>query len=64
MQCPPPVEQALQRINLGIELPNDEKLVSSWLDWVIAQQMTPEDKWIPAKRRKSLEGASQPCIAK
>ena len=67
MQCPAPVEQALQRLNLGIELPNDEKLVSAWLDWFLAQEMTTEDKWLtepPAKRRKSLEDASQPCIAK
>ena len=67
MQCPVPVTQAMQRLNLDIALPQDEKLVSAWLDWVIAQQMIPEDKWqneTPAKRRRNLEDASQPCIAK
>ena len=66
MQCPAPVTQAMQRINLDIALPQDEKLVSTWLDWTIAQQMTPEDKWpteAPAKRRKSLVAESQPCTA-
>ena len=57
MECPAPVKQAMRRINLDVALPQDEKLVSAWLDWVIAQQMMPEDKWpseTPAKRRRNL----------
>jgi len=57
----------MERINLSIELPNDATLVSTWLDWLIAQQMTPEDKWLsesPAKRQKSLGAELQPCIAR
>ena len=66
MQCPAQVQQAMERINIGIELPNDAKLVSTWLDWVIAQQIASNDKCqeSPAKRQKSLVAESQPCIAK
>ena len=66
MRCPLQVKKAMERIHLETGSPQDEQLVSAWLDWLVAQQMQPEDKWIEplAKRRRSLEGASQPCIAK
>jgi hypothetical protein len=56
----------MERIHSEIGTPQDDQLVSAWLDWTIAQQMTPEDKWLteaPAKRQKSLVAESQPCIA-
>ena len=67
MQCPVPVTQAMRRLNLDIALPQDEQLVSAWLDWVIAQQMMPEDKWpseTPAKRRRNLEDVLQLSTAR
>jgi len=67
MKCPAPVEKAMERIQCEIGTPQDEQLVSAWFDWLIAQQMTPEDKWqteIPAKRRRNSDDASSPCIAK
>lgn len=66
MQCPAQVQKAMERIHLEIGTPQDDQLVSTWLDWLVAQQMQPEDKWIepPAKRRRSLVAESQPCIAK
>ena len=67
MECPAPVTQAMRRINLDVALPQDEKLVSAWLDWVIAQQMTPEDKWpseTQAKRRRNLEDELQLSTAR
>ena len=57
----------MERIQLEIGTPQDEQLVSAWIDWLVAHQITEEDKLrteTPAKRRRSLDGASQPCIAK
>ena len=67
MHCPAPVQKSMERIQFEIGTPQDEQLVSAWIDWVVLQQMTPEDKWLteaPAKRQKSLVAESQPCIAK
>ena len=68
MDClPAPVKKAMERIQCEIGTPQDEQLVSAWLDWAISQQMLPEDKWpseTPAKRRRSLVAELQLSTAK
>ena len=57
MKCPEPVQKAIERIQCEVGTPQDEQLVAAWFDWLIKQQMPPEDKWQsenPSKRRRSL----------
>ena len=66
MQCPAHVQKAMERIHLEIGTLQDNQLVSAWLDWLVAQQMQQEDKWIepPAKRQRSLVAKLPLSIAK
>ena len=35
-----PIHNALQRIQLGINSPQDERLISSWMDHIISKQLS------------------------
>ena len=66
MKCPPQVQKAMEHIHLEIGTLQHNQLVSTWLDWLVAQQMQQEDKWIepPAKRQRSLVAELPLSIAK
>ena len=56
----------MERIQLNIAAPNDEALVSAWLDWALAQNGV-EDKECPerpAKRLRKLVSVSLFCTAR
>ena len=69
MFCPAPVQKAMERIQLGIPADSDEKLVSAWLDWCVAQQTGAEDKeecleCPPTKRLRRQASVSLLCTAR
>ena len=71
MFCPAPVQKAMERIQLGIPADSDEKLVSAWLDWCVAQQIGAEDKEEcleeqspPMKRLRRQASESLLCTAR
>jgi hypothetical protein len=62
MECPAPVQQAIERIQGNRHNDTDEKLVAAWVDWYVQQQsaeMSDTEKWqSPAKRLRSSADAS------
>jgi hypothetical protein len=62
MECPPPVQHAIERIQGNRHNDTDEKLVAAWMDWYVQQQsaeMSDTEKWqSPTKRLKSSADAS------
>ena len=39
MACPIVVQKALERIQLDVASPQDERLIASWLDWIATHEM-------------------------
>ena len=39
MACPIVVQKAIERVQLDVASPQDERLIASWLDWVASQEM-------------------------
>ena len=66
MDCPAPVQKAIQRIQLNINRDADEKLVAAWLDWLVEhEQMGDIEKWqSPAKRQRNSADALQHCTGR
>ena len=68
MACPIVVQKALERIQLDVASPQDERLIASWLDWIATHEMAAlqkcpsyddcEESENQAKRqRNSVEGS-------
>ncbi len=64
MECPAPVQSAIQRVEMNIGSGTDEKLVAAWLDWYVNNEISDTEKWQgPAERQRNSADALQPFSA-